>query len=184
MNAIRILANGILAFICLWGGVYLLGRESFFLRDRGHPQVGILFSGVSLTLLAFALFLIAAFAAAIALAWIRGALPMPGRRVIRPHPAYQGQIIVRYWYLVVPALILIVTSVMLAKRVPNPLFQPTSQSGMAGLFFSCRPDFAGRTASSEALLHVDLLFAYRDRNVAQTDLACGFEIPVIASVAA
>jgi hypothetical protein len=122
MNTIRIVLNGALTFLCFSGGAYLLERGSFFLRDRWHPQTGTHFSGVPLYLLAFGLFSLGAFAAAVALAWIRGTISMPDRGKIRPHPVYKGQILLRYWYFVVPALVMVVMAFMLAKHVPNPSF--------------------------------------------------------------
>ena len=129
MNVLRIVLNGVLAVFCVWGGAYLLWQESYFLHDRWHPETGTYFSGVSLYLLAAGLFLLGAFAAAVALAWLRGTIPMPGRRELRPHPAYKGQILVRFWYLVVPALVLIPGSFLLADKVPNPSLSPALQSG-------------------------------------------------------
>ena len=131
MNAIRIAVNVALTLLFVWGGVYLFGQESFFLRDRWHPETGTYFYGASLYLLGASLFCLAAFAAAVALAWIKGTMPMPGRREIRPHPAYKGQIIVRYWYLVIPAFALLLGSFVLAKHVPNPSLQATQQSDVA-----------------------------------------------------
>ena len=129
MNTIRTLLNGVLAFCCFAGGGYLLERGSFFLRDRWHPETGTYFSGVPLYCLAFGLFFLGAFAAAVALAWMRATIPMPDKRSIRPHPVYKGQLIVRYWYFVIPALILVLSAFMAAKRAPDPSFQRTGKSG-------------------------------------------------------
>ena len=122
MNIIRILINAALTVLCAWGGIHLLGQESFFLRDRWHPETGTYFSGVSLYLLAFGLFCFGAFTAAVAQAWVRGIIPMPDQGKIQPHPAYKGQILVRYWYFVIPALGMVLGSFMLAEHVPNPSF--------------------------------------------------------------
>ena len=131
MNTIRTLLNVVLAFVCFSGGGYLIERGSFFLRDRWHPEIGTYFSGVPLYFLAFGLFFLGAFALAVALAWMRGTIPMPDKRSIRPHPVYKGKIIVRYWYLVVPALILVIGAFMAAKRMPNPAFQQMPKGGAA-----------------------------------------------------
>lgn len=133
MTALRILLNGILTLICFSGGAFLLERGSFFLQDRWHPETGTYFSGVPLYLLAFGLFFLGAFAAAVARAWIRGAIPLPDPDISRPHLDYKGRIIFRYWYFVVPALILVLSSFMLAKHVPNPSLHPTSQRGAVEL---------------------------------------------------
>jgi len=142
MNTIRIVLNGALTFLCFSGGAYLLERGSFFLRDRWHPETGTYFSGVPLYLLAFGLFFLGAFTAAVSLAWMRGTIPMPDKRKIRPHPVYKGQIILRYWYFVVPALILVFSAFMLAKHAPNPSLRPTLKSGAAELY---RYDYFGGT---------------------------------------
>ena len=131
MNTIRMLLNGVLAVLCFSGGGYLLERGSFFLRDRWHPETGTYFAGVPLYFLAFGLFFLGAFAAAVALAWMRGTIPMPDKRDIRPHPVDKGQIIVRYWYFVGPALILVFSAFIAAKRAPNPSLQQTPKSGAA-----------------------------------------------------
>lgn len=128
MSAIRIALNVALTLLLVWGGVYLFGQETFFLRDRWHPETGTFFYGASLYLLGASLFCFAAFAAAVALAWIKGALPMPKPRELRPHPSYKGEIIVRFWYLVLPALALLLASFALAKHVPNPALDATQET--------------------------------------------------------
>lgn len=123
----RVALNLALAAACVWGGLYLLQQESFFLRDRWHSGTGTLFSGLSLDLLALGLFALGAFAAAVALAWVRGTLPRPPPRVIRTHPVYKGRIIVRYWYLVLPAFALVLGAFLLAEHVPNPALRAPPQ---------------------------------------------------------
>lgn len=120
MNRLRIIVNSAFAFLCALAGMYLLFQDTFFLRNRWHSETGTLFSGISLYLLAFGLFFFAAFAAVVALAWIRGVLPMPNQREIRPHPTYKGQIIARYWYLVIPASTLVLGALLLGKNISNP----------------------------------------------------------------
>lgn len=115
MNSIRIALNGTLTVLLIWGGMYLLMQDSFYLRDRWHPEAGTTFSGVSLYLLAGSLFCFGAFAAAVALAWVKGSLLLPTRKELRAQPTYQGQIIIRYWYIIVPAFILLLGSFLLAS---------------------------------------------------------------------
>jgi hypothetical protein len=120
MNTIRALLNLAMAAACFSGGFYLLAQGSLFLRDRWHPEVGSLFSGLSLYLLVLGLFSLSAFTATVAVAWIRGTVPMPKPDVVRPDPAYKGLVILRYWYLVVPAVLLVMGAFILAKHVPAP----------------------------------------------------------------
>jgi len=131
MNTIRVLLNGVLTFFCFSGGAYLLERGSFFLRDRWNPETGTYFSGMPLYLLAFGLFFLGAFAAAVALAWMRGTIPMPDPGNISSHPVYKGLVILRYWYFVVPALVLVISAFMLAKHAPDPSLHPMPQRGAA-----------------------------------------------------
>ena len=123
--------NSILTFLCFWGAVSLLDQGSFFLRDRWHPDTGTYFSGMPLYLLAFGLFFLGTFATAVTLAWIRRTVSMPDQRKIRPDPVLKGQIIVRYWYLVLPALILVLSAFVLAKHTPDPSFHATPHSSAA-----------------------------------------------------
>jgi hypothetical protein len=127
------LLNGVVAFCCFSGGVSLLARGSFFLRDRWHPEAGTYFSGVPLYLLAFGLFFLGAFAVAVARAWMMGAIPLPDPRRGRPRPDYKGRMIARYWYIVAPALILVLGAFMLAKHAPNPSFHPVLQNNAVQL---------------------------------------------------
>lgn len=127
MRIMSIAVNGILAALLCSGGVYLLGQESYFQRDRWNPEIGTYLTGLPLNLLALSMFLFAAFAAAVMLAWIRGSIPMPDRRESSRHSHYQGQILARFWYLVIPAFALLVAAFMLAPTVPNPSLQPATQ---------------------------------------------------------
>jgi hypothetical protein len=77
---------------------------------------------VPLYLLAFGLFFLGAFAAAVARSWMIGAIPPPDPRRGRPRPDYKGRIIARYWYLLAPALILVLGAFMVAEHAPNPSF--------------------------------------------------------------
>lgn len=115
MNSLRILLNICLALVLVWGGIYLLGQETYHLHERWHRGPGTDFSGMSLRLLALSLFSFAAFAAAVARAWIKGIIPMPDPHEPRPHPTYKGQIIVRYWYFVVPGFLLMLSAFILAN---------------------------------------------------------------------
>lgn len=120
MNTIRFTLNFILTFFCFLGGAYLLERGEFFLRDRWHPGMGTYFAGLPLYLLSCGLFFLGVFSAAVAMAWMKGAIAMPDPRKVRPHPVYKGQIILRYWYLVVPAILLVLGAFILSPHVPAP----------------------------------------------------------------
>lgn len=114
----RIVTNLVLTALLLGVGVYLLSAGSLFLRDRWNSQAGTLFSGVSLYLLASAMFCLAAFSAAVARAWLRGDIAMPECGRARPHPDYKGRLIARYWYFVALAGACLVAAFLLAARVP------------------------------------------------------------------
>lgn len=126
MNAFRILVNGLIAALCFSGGIYLIWTGEYFLRGRWQPQAGSFFSGLSLYLLAFGLFFLGSFAAAVALAWIKGTLPVPESHFRGPHPTYKGKIIVRFWYLVLPAFGLVLLAFALAQKVPSGTAPPYS----------------------------------------------------------
>ncbi len=123
MNSLRIILNIVLAIVLLSGGVYLLGQDSFFLNDR-NPEEGTLFQGAALYSLASGLFLLGVFAGIVAYSWVKGNLPMPDRNTIRPHPSYMGTLIVRFWYLILPVIVLIPMSFLLADKVPSLLSRP------------------------------------------------------------
>lgn len=128
VNAIRILLNGLVATLCFSGGAYLIWSGEYFLRGRWQPQAGSFFSGLSLYLLALGLFFLGSFGAAVALAWIKGTLRMPESRIHGPHPTYQGEVILRFWYLVLPALGLVLLAFALAQEVPSGTVPPYSHS--------------------------------------------------------
>jgi heme/copper-type cytochrome/quinol oxidase subunit 2 len=134
VNSLRVILNIVLALLLLSGGAYLLGQRSFFLSDRWSPESGTLFHGVTLYLLAFGLIFLGVFAGAVAYCWIRGVLAMPDRNAIRPHPAYKGAMIVRFWYLVLPAVLFILLAFSLADKAPNPSLQPTGNNVSSHLF--------------------------------------------------
>lgn len=119
VDRFRIFLNVLLAAGLCAGGVCLLGQESFFLANRQDPAAGVLFRGYSLHGLALGLILLGGFAAVVGGAWARGTLPMPERNELRPHPSYKGMLIIRFWYLVVPAFFLILLAFWLAEKVPG-----------------------------------------------------------------
>lgn len=124
--------NLLLATALVVGGVLLLRQEAFFLRDRWEPAVGTLFAGWSLRFLAGTLFGLAAFAGAIAFGWLRGTFRQPAGRTW-VHPAYKGQLLLRYWYLIVLALGCLGVAFALADRhVPNPHLTPAVSTPMTG----------------------------------------------------
>lgn len=133
MNSLRITFNVVLAIAMFGGGTYLLGQDSFFLRDRWDPSTGTLFQGMTLYCLALGLFFLGAFGGMVGYAWAKGALPMPSESTIRPHPAYKGSVIARFWYLVLPAVVLIMLAFFLAEKTPNKALQPTPLRGAAQL---------------------------------------------------
>lgn len=125
MNSLRIALDIVLAVSMFWGGIHLLGQDAFFLADRWDPRTGVLFQGMTLYCLALGLFFLGAFAGMVGYAWAKGTLPMPSGSTIRPHPAYKGSVVARFWYLVLPAVVLIVLAFLLAEEAPNQMLQPT-----------------------------------------------------------
>ncbi|MBE0435208.1 MAG: hypothetical protein IBX56_05320 [Methylomicrobium sp.] len=121
MHRIRITLNITLALGLFAGGIYLVGQESFFLRDRWDPNTGTLFHDVALYCLAFGLMFLGSFAGMVGYSWAKGTLPMPSQERIRPHPAYKGMVITRFWYLLLPAICLILLAFLLADKGPNKL---------------------------------------------------------------
>jgi len=132
MNSLRVILNIALAIMLLSGGMYLLQQDSFFLSERWNPEVGTLFQGVALHCLASGLVLLAAFAGVLAYGWIRGTIPMPDRNTIRPHPSYKGTVIIRFWYLVLPAVLFVFLAFLLADKAPTPSLQPMPQAVAVG----------------------------------------------------
>lgn len=133
MDRLRIALNIALALVMFAGGIYLLGQNSFFLGDRWDHSTGSLFQGVTLYCLAFGLMFLGSFAGMVGYSWAKGTLPTPSKDRIRPHPAYKGMVIMRFWYLLLPAICLIVLAFLLADKAPNKALQPTPQSGAAEL---------------------------------------------------
>jgi hypothetical protein len=125
MNAIRILLNGVITFFGVWAGAYLLARDSYFLHGRYNTEFGSLFSGTSLYLLAISLFFFAAFAAAVALAWLNGSLAMPNPHKLSTDFSFKGQLIIRYWYFVAPGFLLLMAAMTLAERMPTAVYKAT-----------------------------------------------------------
>jgi len=134
--SLRPVANIVLALLLTAAAVYLLAAGTLFLPARWHPQTGTLFTGSSLYLLAAGLLALAAFAAAVARAWLRGDLPPPPQGSLRPPPDYKGLILVRYGYLVAAALACLIAAWLLARQVPNPALRnappPDAAAATAG----------------------------------------------------
>ncbi|WKZ79755.1 MAG: hypothetical protein QY327_10455 [Fimbriimonadaceae bacterium] len=133
MDRLRIALNIALALVMFAGGIYLLGQDSFFLGDRWDHSTGSLFHGFTLYCLAFGLMFLGSFAGMVGYSMAKGTLPMPDKDRIRPHPAYKGMVIVRFWYLLLPAICLIALAFLLVDKAPNKALQPTPQSGAAEL---------------------------------------------------
>lgn len=134
MNKLRVILNIVLALLLFSGSAYLLGQHSFFLSNRQNPAIGTLFHGVTLYLLASGLIFLGTFASAVAYCWIRGTLPTPERNTVRPHPAYKGAMIVRFWYLVLPAALFILLALFMADKAPNPSLQRIPHGGTTELY--------------------------------------------------
>jgi len=133
MNILRVILNIALTIVLLSGGVYLLGQDSFLLSERWNPEVGTLFQGFALYCLAFGPIFLGAFVGVVTYSWIKGTLPMPDPNTIRPHPSYKGAVIVRFWYLVLPAVLFVFLAFILADKVPVRSLQPTPQSAVTEL---------------------------------------------------
>ena len=129
MSRLRIALNIALALVMFAGGIYLLGQDSFFLGDSWDHSTGSLFQGVALYCLAFGFMFLGSFAGIVGYSWANGTLPMPSEDRIRPHPAYKGMVITRFWYLLLPAICLIALAFLLADKGPDTVLQPTPQSG-------------------------------------------------------
>lgn len=112
MHQIRIAANIALAGLLIVAGLHLLSIDAYALR-------GLLFTGLSRYLLSASLLLMAGFSGAVAWGWVRGTIakPPPSLVFFDPtfvDPVYKGALVVKYWYLVAPALVLLVAAVVLA----------------------------------------------------------------------
>ncbi len=103
MDRLRIALNIVLALAAFTGAIYLLGQDSFVLVDRWNHTMGTLFQGLTLYCLAFGLLFLGSFAGVVGYSWAKSILPTPSKDRIRPHPAYKGMVIVRFWYLLLPA---------------------------------------------------------------------------------
>lgn len=115
MNHFRVAMNVVLAALLLLAGIYLLSQDSFVLKTRTSQGDGTVFSGISLYLLALGIMLIGAFAAVVAYCWVKGIIPMPDSHKIRPDPTYKGELLLRFWYLLLPAVLSLVAAVIMAK---------------------------------------------------------------------
>lgn len=115
MNHFRVAMNVILAILLLLAGIYLLSQDSFVLKTRTSQGDGTVFSGISLYLLALGLILIGAFAAMVAYGWVKGTIAMPDPQKIRPDPNYKGELLLRFWYLLLPAVLSLIVAVVMAK---------------------------------------------------------------------
>ncbi|MCT0225756.1 hypothetical protein [Synechococcus sp. CS-1328] len=133
MNRLRIALNIVLAVGMFVGGIYLLGQDSFLLSDKWNHSLGTLFQGAALNCLAFGLMSLGGFAGIVGYSWVKGTLPMPSKDRIRPCPSYKGMVVMRFWYLLVPAIFLFALAFLLADKVPDRALQLTPQSGAAEL---------------------------------------------------
>lgn len=116
----RIFMNGVSSLVLGGIGVYLLTLDSYFLKDKGDPGWGRLFSGWSLISLAVTLFALSVFSAAVAVSWAKGGTPLPPPGTIRPDPSYKGMIILKFWYLLVIAFGALILAFYLSEKVVNP----------------------------------------------------------------
>lgn len=101
MKAVLILMNVVLSMAVAAGGIVLLLRDSWTWNSGASELV---FSGTSLGLLGLGCLFLAGFVASVTRAWAMGELEMPRTDGLGAHPAYQGQLMVRYWYLFFPCL--------------------------------------------------------------------------------
>lgn len=106
MNVIRVAINIALSGLLFAAGLHVLSVATIRLS-------GLLFAGLARYLLAASLLAMAGFAGAVALGWIRGSIAMPPKTSFRfdptyVDPVYKGELLVRYWYVVLPALICLV----------------------------------------------------------------------------
>ena len=113
MMALRIAVNILLAVLLLVAAGALLMTDAYLVRD-------MVFEGAALWLLALSLGLWAAFAAVIAHSLGRGMLAPPPNSTFKwdpiyVDPTYQGALLVRYGYLVVPAILCLVLACVLAS---------------------------------------------------------------------
>lgn len=117
MNLLRTLMNILLSGVLIVAALYLLSLDAYALHGR-------LFVGLSKYLLAAALLLMASFAGMIAWAWNSGSIPKPpsstfGFDPTYVDPVYKGRLLVRYWYIVVAAVVCFVFAVVFANDAPT-----------------------------------------------------------------
>ena len=109
--------NILLAGLLIAAGLYLLSVDSYVLK-------GMLFIGLSKYLLSAALLFMASFVGTIAWGWISGGISKPPASSFwfdptYVHPTYKGEILIRYWYIMVPALICFALALAFADAAPD-----------------------------------------------------------------
>jgi hypothetical protein len=119
MNA-RILVNLLLAVASLLAAGYVLVHDPVYVPTRAGSGSGLLFAGPARLLLLAGLLGLAAFAGAVARAWMRGNIPLPPPGAIRPDAVYRGRIMARFWYLLLTAILCLASALLLARRAPDP----------------------------------------------------------------
>ncbi len=102
MSGIRILLNLVLAVALAAGGAHILSTDPFIWG--GGAGEAMKFTGAARYLLALGLFLVAAFALAVARRWFRHRGTRPPDHHVDPHPKYRVRLMARYWYFTGPAL--------------------------------------------------------------------------------
>lgn len=112
MNMARITTNIMLSGVLIAAGLYLLSVESWAIH-------GMLFIGPSRYLLAASLVLMAAFSGVVASGWIRGVIAKPPPSPFRfdptyVDPVYKGELLARYWYVILPAVICFILALVFA----------------------------------------------------------------------
>lgn len=117
MNFFRITINILLSGLLIVAGWYLLSVNAYALR-------GMLFIGLSKDLLSAALLFIASLAGIIAWGWISGGISKPPASSYwldptHVDPTYKGELLVRYWYILLPALICFALAFAFADEAPG-----------------------------------------------------------------
>lgn len=108
MNTLRIATNFVLATALFIGAAYLAGQQSIAPGDE------LKFSGASLYMLAASMAFLGLFAAAVGYGWATGAIEMPNPDKMYVNPKYKKALLERFWYLLLPAVILFTTAIFLA----------------------------------------------------------------------
>ena len=111
----KIIVNMILSIFLYWSAAILLYRDSVFLSSLKNPEEGSLFSGWSLYLLAFSLFLLGTLSLLVARGWTRGDVPESGWK----RPLVKGSILRRYWYLMLLFAVSMSAAFYLAETAPS-----------------------------------------------------------------